>query len=186
MWWLLTPYSVSMWSVSPALPANAANHSLNSSVVHLADARLAEAAAPDEMRPPRDVERDAGQRLVHRDIGVAIARDAAPVAERLRDRLPERDAAVLGGVVRVDVQVADRCQLDIDERMPRQLFEHVVEEADAGGDIIDAGAVEPDGDVEPRLVGVAADRGAAHGRSRFACRLEHGWQGGKRAAALVQ
>ena len=50
--------------------------------------------------------RDPGQRLVHRQMHVGIAGDAAHVAERLLDGLAERDADILGGVVVVDMQVA--------------------------------------------------------------------------------
>ena len=99
----------------------------------------------DEERPARNVDRDAGQRLVHRQMHVGVAGDALHVAERLLDRLAERDADILGGVVVVDVQVALGLDRHVDQGMARQLVEHVVEKADAGRDRGLAGAVEIDG-----------------------------------------
>ena len=50
----------------------------------------------------------ARERLVHRHGRVAVAGDAAAVAERLVERLAEHDADVLGGVVRAGLEVAGR------------------------------------------------------------------------------
>ena len=88
--------------------------------------------------------RDAGQRLVHRQQAIGVAGQPALVAERLSQRLAERDADVLDRVVIVDVQVALGAHRQVDQRMARELVEHVVEEADAGGDVGRAGAVEID------------------------------------------
>ena len=57
--------------------------------IHLAELGPREIDLPDEIGPVRHVERDAGQRLVHRDERIAPARDAAPVAQRLRHRLAD-------------------------------------------------------------------------------------------------
>jgi hypothetical protein len=46
--------------------------------------------------------------------------------------------------------------------MARELVEHVVEEADAGGDLADAGAVKVQRDGDLRLGGAAGDRRLAH------------------------
>ena len=97
------------------------------------------------------------QRLVHGKVDRGVAGDAAPLAERLGDRLAERDAGVLDGVVVVDVQVALGLDRHVDQRMARQLLQHMVEEADAGGDVEAAGAVDIDGDRDRGLLGLAAD-----------------------------
>ena len=97
-----------------------------------------------EPRAPGEIDDDARQRLVERHVGVAVARDALLVAERLGQRLAERDADVLDGVVRVDVQVALGLDLEVDHAVPRDLVEHVVEERHAGGELGPAGAVEVD------------------------------------------
>ena len=63
---------------------------------------------------------------------VGVAPDPGAVAQRLRDRQPERDAGVLDGVVAVHVQVALRLDGEVEQRVPRERVEHVVEEPDAG------------------------------------------------------
>ena len=98
-----------------------------------------------------------GQRLVHGKVERGIARDAAPLAERLGNRLADRNAGVLDRVVVVDVQVALGLDRHVDQRMARQLLQHVVEEADAGRDVEAAGAVDIDGDRDRGLLGLAAD-----------------------------
>ena len=70
---------------------------------------------------------------------------------------PEHDASVLGGVVEIDVQVALGLERDVDQGVAGQLLQHVIEEADAGRDVIGAGAVEIDGRLDLRLLGGAID-----------------------------
>src|SRR5580658_10169269 len=61
---------------------------------------------PDEVRAAREIERARGPRLVHRQRGRAVAKDARLVAERLGNALPDHQAQVLGRVVTVDLDVA--------------------------------------------------------------------------------
>src|SRR3546814_6128315 len=84
----------------------------------------------------------AGQRLVHRRVRFAIAGDAALVAQRLGDSLAERECRILDRVMLVDMQIALHRHRDVDQRMARQLLDHMVEETDAGGNRIGAAAVE--------------------------------------------
>src|SRR5829696_5777682 len=100
--------------------------------VEHADLLAREDSLEDQERPARDVERHARQGLVHRQVHVRVADDALLVAKRLRERLAERDAGVLGGVVLVDLEVARHLHVEIEERMARQKLQHVVEEADPG------------------------------------------------------
>jgi hypothetical protein len=85
-------------------------------------------------------------------------------------------AGVLDGVMLVYMQVALGPDVQVDQRMARELFEHVVEEADAGLDVVQAGPVEVDGDVDRRLGGGAGNRGGAHATSHNvrhdACNLD--------------
>ena len=69
-------------------------------------------------------------------------------------RLAEHDADILGGVVEVDMQVALGLDLEVEQRVPGEGGQHVVEEADPGRDPRLAGAVEvePDGDLRSRTV----------------------------------
>ena len=113
-------------------------------------------------RPPRNVDHDPRQRLVHRHVDRGIAGDAGHGAERLLHRLPERDADILGGVVVVDMKVADRLHRQVDAGMPGQQVEHMVEKADPGRDVGYAGPVEVHRHLDVGLFGLALDGGAAH------------------------
>jgi hypothetical protein len=97
--------------------------------------------------------------LVHRQVRAGVARDPLLVAERLHHRLAQHDAGVLGRVVEVDVQVALGLQRDIDQRVAGQLLQHVVEEADAGRNVVGARAVEVDAGLDLGLLGGAIDGG---------------------------
>ena len=142
--------------------AKAWNHSCTSSVSNAPTLSRRELGLEHQERPPRNVDRDAGQRLVHRHVHARVARDALHVAERLLHRLAERDADVLGGVVVVDVQVALGLHGDVDARVARQQVEHVIEEADAGRDLGRAGAVEVDRDLDVGFLGLPLHRALAH------------------------
>ena len=76
------------------------------------------------------------------------------VAERLAQRLAEHDRGVLDGVVGVDVGVAVGGDGEVDQRVAGERGEHVVVEADPGGDVGAAGAVEVDLDVDLGLLGL--------------------------------
>ena len=91
-----------------------------------------------------------------------IAGDAGHVAERLPHRLAERDADILGGVVIVDMEVALRLHGEIDARMAGQQVQHMIEEADPGGDIGRAGAVKIHRNLDIGFLGLALDGGLAH------------------------
>ncbi len=64
---------------------------------------------------------------------MAITPDAALVADRLRERLAEHDADILGRVMEVDVQVALGADVEVEQRVAGERGQHVVEEADPGG-----------------------------------------------------
>src|SRR5262249_10588114 len=61
------------------------------------------------------------------------------------------------------VQVPLGLDREVDQAVARQQREHVVEEADAGGDVGAAGAVEVEGQLDLGLAGLAAELcGARH------------------------
>src|SRR3546814_7616075 len=80
--------------------------------VHGAELVAAEIHLPDEIGAVRRIERHPGQGLVHRNERLTIAPDALALAQGLGHRLADHDAAVLGGVVIVDMQMASALQLD--------------------------------------------------------------------------
>ena len=90
-----------------------------------------------------------------------VTTDALEITQRAADRLADDDAAVFGGVVKIDVQIADGTHFQIDQRMTRQLFEHVVEETDAGLHVILTCAVQIERDEDLGFLGLALDGGHA-------------------------
>ena len=106
-------------------------------------------------RPAAHVHHRADQRLVQRHEGVAVAADPGTVAQRLGDREAEGDPDVLHRMVPVHVEIALRLDREIEQRVPRQRLEHVVEEPDAGAHRGLAPAVEGDPHEDLGLLGRA-------------------------------
>ena len=79
--------------------------------LQIADARDLHLQIDDGVRPAAEIDGRDRQRLVHRHDEVAGAVDAAAVAERLRDRLAERDAEILDRVMLIDVEIARRASI---------------------------------------------------------------------------
>ena len=131
--------------------------------VELSDLVARKVGLEHQHGPARNVDHDARQRLVHRHVDRGIARDAGHVAERLLDRLSERDPDILRGVVMVDMQIADRLDRHVDAGMAGEQVQHVVEEANAGRDRGRARAVEVDGHLDVGFLGLALDGRGAHG-----------------------
>jgi len=65
-------------------------------------------------------------------------------------------------VVIVDMQITTRRHLHVDQRMPRQLVEHVIEEAHARRHLIGTGPVQVEADGDFRLGGRSRDLCLAH------------------------
>jgi hypothetical protein len=63
------------------------------------------------------------------------ATDAGLVAERLAERFTEAQGDVFDGVMRIDVQVPRCCDPQIEAGVLADLFEHVVVERNARGDV---------------------------------------------------
>ena len=137
--------------------------------VDLAQALPREAHVPGQKGPAGEVHRGVRERLVHRHRGLAEAADAALVPDRLGEGAAQHDADVLGGVVAVDVQVARRPNREVEQAVPGERHEHVVEEADPAVDLGRTRAVEIDGERDVGFRGRARDSGdSAHARSTTA------------------
>ncbi len=117
----------------------------------------------DEERPAGHVERDPGQGLIHRQQAVGVAGQSPLVAKRFHQRLPKRDPCVLDRMMIVDVAISLGPNGDVDKGMTRQLVEHMIEKADAGGDVGKPRSIEIKADLNARLVGLAYDCALAHG-----------------------
>ena len=86
----------------------------------------------------------------------------ALVAERLGDRLAERDAAILHRVVLVDMQVARHLDGEVEEAVAGEELEHMVEEADTRLDVGLSRSVEAHAHRNVRLGRAALNLTGAH------------------------
>ena len=150
-----------MWTLPKTFTAKACQKSATSSLSNSPILARGELGLEDEVGPPAQIDRAGGQRLVHRQREVAVAADAGAVAQRLPHRQAETDADVLDRVVLIDVQVAVGLDLQVDRGVLGQQREHVVEEADARGDLRAAAAVEIDFQADVGLRRLALDGGSA-------------------------
>ena len=87
----------------------------------------------------------------------------AALAQRLRQRLAQRDAHVLHRVVVVNVGVALGLDVQIHQPVAGDLVEHVLEEGDAGLEVRLAGAVQIHLQADAGFQRVAGDFGDAGG-----------------------
>jgi len=92
---------------------------------------------------------------------VTITPDTALVGERLGKRLSECDADILDRVMRIDVQIALRTHLKIDQPMPADLIEHVVEERNPRLDGRFAGTIKIQPDADPGFQSITLNGGGA-------------------------
>ena len=100
--------------------------------IERAHARTDELHAIGESGTAGEIHDDPGEGFVQRNVRVPVAGDALLVADRPGDRLAERDAHILDGVVRVYLQVALGVDLEVDKAVPGHLLEHVLEEWQSG------------------------------------------------------
>ncbi len=131
-WWALWPLRLSMCRLTPAWLTKPWKNSKTSWVSSAPIMPAVKGTSNVQPGAAGEIDHHAGQRLVERHVGVAVAGQALLVADRLGKGLAQGDAHVLDGVVAVDVQVALGLDLEVDSAVAGDLVEHVVEEADAG------------------------------------------------------
>jgi hypothetical protein len=139
-------------------------------VVNELGLQIADACHPgpqidDGVRASAEVDGRDRERFIHRHDEIAGAIDAAPVAERLRDGLAERDPEILHGVMLVDVEVALGIDAEVEHAVARHQFQHVIEKPDAGAHLVGAFAIERDRQRNPGLGGPPIDHRPAHSTS---------------------
>jgi len=95
---------------------------------------------------------------------MAIASNARLVANCSSNRLAKRNAHVLDGMVCINVQVTLCLDIQVNQPVPGNLVQHVVEKGHARIQRLLAGSVQVDRNTDAGFVGVASDLGSAHGR----------------------
>src|SRR5262249_2026902 len=98
------------------------------------------------------IDHRACERFVEREIRVPRARNACAVAERLRDAVPDCDAAVLDRVVLIDVKITRTRKPQIERPVLRERAEHVIEKPYSRADFPLARPVEHEAHVDVRLL----------------------------------
>ena len=136
--------------------------------LQIADQPRAHLGFDGEGRAAAQIDGGDGEGFVHGHEEVAGAQNAALVAERAVECLAERDAHIFDGVVLVHVEIAVALEFEIECAVAREQLQHVIEEADAGGDLVLAAAFDRELDRDARLGGVAL-KDAVRLRSR--CRF---------------
>ncbi len=111
-------------------------------------------------RPPGKIDHHPRQRLIQRNVGMAVAADAGLV-ERLVERLPESDAEIFHGMVGVYFKIAFGLDVEVDHAVTGDLIEHVFEKRQAGFRRQTTAAVEVDRNRNAGFPGVALNAGAA-------------------------
>ncbi len=128
--------------------------------------------APDEKGASAKIHDAAGEAFVHGHIRfageriirmktVAVATDAAFVAEGGSYSLAERDAAIFNRVMRVHFQIAVAAQIQIHGGVLRKEREHVIKKRHAGSDLGFAFAIKIEADRNPGFFGVTFETGLA-------------------------
>src|ERR1019366_1495893 len=105
---------------------------------------------------------DHGEGLVHGQDEVAGPVDALAIAEGFGEQLAQHDADVFHGVVLVDGEIAFGLQGDIESAVFGEQLQHMVEEANAGGDVIASAAIDFQGAADACLFGVALNGSSSH------------------------
>src|SRR5262245_65571518 len=79
-----------------------------------------------------EVDHDLGQSLVQRAAGLTEATDPMLVSERFFEGLTQHETHIFYGVMIIDVKIAFRVDLDIEQPVARKDLEHMVEKRHAG------------------------------------------------------
>jgi hypothetical protein len=123
--------------------------------------------APDQAGPSSEVNHAPCEAFIHWHISLSsegvsgvkpspIPANSLLVPQRLDNGLPQGNTAVFHGVVRINGKVPVATKLQIQDRMPGEQRQHVVEEGDAGFDGRLAHAVKVQGNRDAGFFGRAA------------------------------
>ncbi|MPM79548.1 hypothetical protein SDC9_126586 [bioreactor metagenome] len=96
----------------------------------------------NQIGPPGEIERDFGQRLIHRQQETAVTPDALAVAASLGDGAAEHQPHILQRVMEIHVGISFRPYGQVEKTVFGEKFEHVVEKCDPALDIVLAAPVE--------------------------------------------
>jgi hypothetical protein len=116
------------------------------------------------------IKSDPDESLIHRKMSGTISKNSAFFPEGCGKGLPEDDARVLHGVVKIDLNVTDCFYGEVESTMLCEKREHVIEKRHLGTDGGDTGTVEMEVQIDHGLAGFAVDGALScfrHGKMRF-------------------
>src|SRR5688572_26463839 len=127
-----------------------------------ADGLAREFALEDSIGASGEVNRHAHLGFVHGQ-HEAITRNAELGAQCSAQRIAERQRTIFDGVVFVDLQVTLALELERKATVLGELLQHVIEEADAGGNGDGCGGIQTHGNLDVGFLRLAAELGLALG-----------------------
>ena len=137
---------------------------LNQLSIKLADLLCWEFHSIHKRHATAQVDGRCDQRLFHRKRHVTVASDPLLITQCLVQAAAKTDPDVFDRVVMINVQITNRFDLQIEKAVPSKQRQHVIEEANARGDLILATAIEIDRKLDLSFGGVASNRcGSGHG-----------------------
>src|SRR5205807_4722316 len=89
----------------------------------------------DEEGAATQIHYGADQSFIHRHISRAEADNSFLIAERIGERLANRQRDVFYGVMSINVQITFAFNFEIEQTVARKQLEHVIEKADSGSDL---------------------------------------------------
>ena len=113
----------------------------------------------------RKVDHYPAKSLIHGRIGTAISNNPGLIAQGFIDRLPNSNGTVFGRMMLIDMQITFDPQFQINQRMPRELFNHMIQKTNAGGHFIFPGSIEIQLDENLGFLGVSFYFRTSHGKS---------------------
>ena len=129
---------------------------------HFANLFALKLRIPHQPGTATKIETDLAEAIIHRQ-GIAVTLDAPLTAQRLIEALAQRQTGVFNRVVLIDVEVAFHLNLQVDVTMFCNLLQHVIKEAQSGGDLAFARSIQV-----KRHMDIGLTRGTTHLRVAFA------------------
>lgn len=134
---------------------------------HVGSVRRPLRSAELQKRAVGKIDDTAAQRLIHRDIGAAVATNASLIAQSFGNNFAQSDTRIFDCVVSIHLKISACIDDQIDKAMLGKEIEHVVKERMPGGDRGTSAAIQIDFEGNVRLSGCASVRCFSHGTNTF-------------------
>jgi hypothetical protein len=116
----------------------------------------------NQRRAAPEIYRNHGQRLIHGLEEIASAINASPISQCSSEEISEHDACVFDSVMLIDIEIAISLQFEIEAAMFAEQLEHVIQEADAGQNLIRSPAFDNEATRDAGFLRFAIQAGFSH------------------------